>query len=145
MKTTHFLGAALSLWLAGVTLAQAGSLYKWVGEDGSVHYSAQSPVLSKSQTIQRLRLHAKASREIMAPDFDSSRNIDATEASLMRAQEEESQHAAAKSKSLHPADGVRPNLQVKATPAMNHPLAGRVQDGSPKTVVDVLTDPVQMQ
>jgi len=151
IKTTGFLGAALTVWLMGTTGAQAGSLYKWVGEDGSVHYSAQSPILSKSQTLQRVRVQARGSREIMAPDFDSNRNIVAAEANAMMTQDEPrpnlihavSEPTMAKRKPAQTEAASKPNIQARATDRAS--ASSGQHDGSPKTLVDALTDPVQMQ
>ncbi len=154
IKTTRFFSAALILCFIYTPLAQAGALYKWIGEDGSVHYSAQSPVLSKSQTLQRIHIKNRGSREIMAPDFDSNRNIIAAQANAMMAQEEDrssvlhtdSDSTQAKRKPTRASDAVTaPNIQVSANHAADHASSSAHQEGSPKTVVDVLTDPVQLQ
>ncbi len=148
IKTTGYLGAGLAVWLMGMTLAQAGALFKWVGEDGSVHYSAQSPVLNKSQSMQRLRLHAKGSKEILAPDFDSSRNIVAEEANAMMSQDTESarvQRNPQQGQRKQQHDTESSNMQVHATQSTDRSRSTPQNDGSPKNVVDALTNPVQMQ
>jgi hypothetical protein len=153
VKTTRFLGAVLAVWLAGTTLSQAGSLYKWVGEDGSVHYSAQSPVMTKSQTLQRVHVRTnKGSNELLAPDFDSSRNIVAEQANAMnamKAQDNErsdsphmaTESGAAKRKTMHFGEATSPsNIQARSSDR-----ATATPSEGPRTVVDALTDPVQMQ